>query len=324
MKSKLGKGLLTGQGQSKAKGLLAASSTRTYLKGEVKAKRENIPAQEVESNTDIHPLNPRNQEALTLEAVRDIFDSIQNNGVNVEGVAVICPTSGKRLLLDASRRRFSCIHGQADLPLWVIQGEITDEQILAIINDSQEVKRWSYPEHAKYLLKVAERKGLDVECMKIKDLAKELSIGHESLRKRLEAHSLSLSLREVFVDYEGIPNSYYSELAKIQRKVEKENKNIDDVLSGFSFQVEEELKLDVAEVQSLTLNKLKEFIENTLGSKKKVEWEKSNLAVFDDRKAYARSSKSPDGQAVKYEFSRIGAEKLRLIDNYIQQLLGEE
>lgn len=144
--AKDGKGLLTGAATSRASLLKKSSGvTRTYLNGALTAKRVVVQSSEVESKTDIHPLNPRNQEALTLDAVRDIFPSIQENGVNQEGVAVKCPSTGKLLLLDASRRRFSCIHCDADLPLWELQDEVSDEQILAIINDSQEVKRWSYP-----------------------------------------------------------------------------------------------------------------------------------------------------------------------------------
>lgn len=322
--SKSGKGLLTGSASSRASLLKkGGGATRTYLNGTLSAKRVVIDTAEIESKTDIHPLNPRNQEALTLEAVRDIFPSIQENGVNQEGVAVKCPSSGKLLLLDASRRRFSCVHSDADLPLWELQGDVTDEQILAIINDSQEVKRWSYPEHAEYLLRIAERKSLDVKAMKIEDLAKELSIGRESLRKRLAAHKVSKDILSVFVDYEGIPNNYYSSLTKVQNQLSRAGKNIKDTMSSFSGSiVDSELGGSVSEKQATILKKLEEFIKNLLEKQPKAEWSNRELCQFDDKKAYARVKTSPDGKTKKIELSRIGVDKMRQIERLIEEVLN--
>lgn len=322
--AKDGKGLLTGAATSRASLLKKSSGvTRTYLNGALTAKRVVVQSSEVESKTDIHPLNPRNQEALTLDAVRDIFPSIQENGVNQEGVAVKCPSTGKLLLLDASRRRFSCIHCDADLPLWELQDEVSDEQILAIINDSQEVKRWSYPEHAEYLIRIAKRKSLDVEAMKIEDLAKELSIGRESLRKRLAAHKVSKDILTVFVDYEGIPNNYYGSLAKVQNQLSRANKNLKDTMKSFSKKISDvDLGDTVLDKQAMTLKKLEEFVERLLKKQPKPEWSNRELCQFDDKKAYARVKNSPDGKSMKIELSRVGAEKMREAERLIEQLLN--
>ncbi len=320
---KKGKGLLTGQASSQASLMKGGVITRTYLKGALTAKRVVVSSSEVNVKTDIHPLNPRNQEALTLDAVRDIFPSIQKNGVNQEGVAVKCPSTGKLLLLDASRRRFCCIQSNADLPLWEIQEDVTDEQVLAIINDSQEVKRWSYPEHAQYLLRIAERKSLDVSTMKIEDLAKELSIGRESLRKRLAANNISKDILAVFVDYEGIPNNYYSSLTKIQNKLSRSNKNIKDTMNSFIQTLEGvELGATVFDKQATILKRLEEFVERLLNKQPKQEWSNRELCQFADKKAYARAKISPDGKTMKVELSRVGAEKMRKIERLIEQVLN--
>ncbi|MCZ5619840.1 hypothetical protein O5552_07210 [Escherichia coli] len=47
-----------------------------------------VPAEKVELETAVHPMNPRNQEALTENAVRDILKQIEERGVDTEGVAV--------------------------------------------------------------------------------------------------------------------------------------------------------------------------------------------------------------------------------------------
>ncbi|EKA5635913.1 chromosome partitioning protein ParB [Vibrio navarrensis] len=320
------KSLLTGQSASRTSAL-TAKQTRTYLSGQVTAKREVVAANDIESKTGIHPLNPRNQDGLTLEAVRDILLSITENGVNQEGVAIKCPETGKYLLLDASRRRFCCIHSRVDLPLWVIQSDVTDEQALKIINDSQEVKRWSYPEHAAYLLVIAQRKQINVEEAKIEDLAQALGMGRESLRKRLEAYNVSRNIIEVFVDFEGIPNSFYSKLAKFEKALVKAGKDIDEEMNAFKSQLQlnEELSSEVSERQRQTLELLDEFVSNAINRKpQKASWETTKLAEFEDKKAYAKVSRSPDRNSVKFELSRIGSEKLRKIEDSIRAILNEE
>lgn len=317
------KALLTGHAKSGIKTLKSAEQTRTYLNGTVRAKRVVVAASDVELKTNAHALNPRNQDALTKEAVRDIFPSIVENGVNVEGVAIRCPESEQLLLLDASRRRFSCILGGVDLPLWELQGDITDEQILAIINDSQEVKRWSYPEHADFLMRVASRKSLDINTMKVEELAKALSIGRESLRKRLEARNVSLDLREIFPDYEGVPNAFYSRLAKVERSLSRANRTPADFIKHIKkTPYFESSVVHVSEKQSEIMGLLEMSLAAFLGDKKvKRQWETKPLAVFEDKKAFARSSKSPDGNTLKIELSRTGAEKMKLVEKYIKSIL---
>ena len=55
----------------------------------------------MELETTVHPLNPRNQEALSVNAVRDILKDIEARGVDTEGVAV--KRNGVYLLIEGSR-----------------------------------------------------------------------------------------------------------------------------------------------------------------------------------------------------------------------------
>lgn len=326
MKRVANKPTLTGFATSGVGGLKPPSQTRTYLSGQVQAKRLVIPALAITEQTGIHALNPRNQSALTKEAVRDILPSIIENGVHVEGVAIRCPETGKLLLLDASRRRFCCIEAEVDLPLWELQGEISDEQALAIINDSQEVKKWSYPEHANYLLTVAARKNLTPDSMKIDELAKALSIGRESLRKRLEAAHVDAKLRNLFPDYEGIPNAFYARLAKVERTLTKADKPVTDFIEH----IRQEINLDektpsVSEQQAKIMTTLESKLSHFIGQRQaKREWKSEILVPFEDKKMFARVSKSPDRNITKFEFSRIESEKLKKIEAYITAILSEK
>lgn len=159
--------------------------------------------------------------------------------------------------------------------------------------------------------------------MKIEDLAKELSIGRESLRKRLAAHKVSKDILTVFVDYEGIPNNYYGSLAKVQNQLSRANKNLKDTMKSFSKKISDvDLGDTVLDKQAMTLKKLEEFVERLLKKQPKPEWSNRELCQFDDKKAYARVKNSPDGKSMKIELSRVGAEKMREAERLIEQLLN--
>ncbi len=49
------------------------------------------------------------------------------------------------------------------------------------------------------------------------ELASYLNIGIESIRKRIQAAKISKELIRIFPDSEGIPNTYYSKLARIEK-----------------------------------------------------------------------------------------------------------
>ncbi|MHB9958805.1 MULTISPECIES: ParB family protein [Vibrio harveyi group] len=294
---------------------------KDYLNGTLKAKREVVKGKDIELKTEIHYLNPRNQEALTLEAVSDIYSSIKENGVSTEGVAI--ERDGKYRILDASRRRFCCIESVQDLPLWVIEGDPTDAQLLRIINDSQEVKKWSYPEHGHYLLKIANIKGLDVKLMKIDELSNELGIGRESLRKRLESLDIDISLRTVFVDYEGIPNSYYSELAKLQRSLLKANFDVANEVEKFKAKLSGNLiEGSLSERQKKTLDMLKDFVNDlTKGSKHAAQWTICELGHFDNKRAGVKRKVNESTRKTVYEFTRLPKDLQAEIDALIEAKL---
>ncbi len=307
-----------GKSSSGLGGLVAA--TKTYLKGQLKARRVVVKGEDVKLKTDTHYLNPRNQEALTFDAVSDIYDSIVENGVTVEGIAI--EKDGKYYVLDSSRRRFCCIKGKVDLPLWVIEGVASDTQLLKMINDSQEVKKWSYPEHAKYLLKIADLKSIDTQQLKIDDLAKELGMGRESLRKRLESLDIHDDIRMVFVDYEGIPNTYYGELAKLQRQLTKVKANISEQVGVFTSKMASlSIEGTVSERQKLTLDALKKFVADTTKSGTKAKWVEKELGSFTNARTKVMRKVNDSTRKTVYEFTRLPKELQEEIDALIEAKL---
>ena len=278
------------------------------------AERVIVRADELQVKTAIHPLNPRRQESLTLDSVRDIFSSIQEEGVHTEGVATK-DEHGTYLLLDSSRRRFTCVHAQKDLPLWVIEGEVKQSDLVAFIQTTQSVKRLSYRELGADYQGIMQDKGFT----KIDELAKHLSIGRETCRKRFAAAAIDLRLIEVFPDCEGIPNSYYAKLAKVEKQLAKGGISTARFINSLKLNIDDEVKVEdkqrqVLEIMAAKLSK----------DKAKVAWVTEPLATFDDKNQYAKVSRSNDKRGLKIELSRLPAETYDEIVQFVSEKVNQK
>ena len=288
--------------------------TFTFASGKTAtAERVIVRADELEVKTAIHPLNPRRQESLTLDSVRDIFSSIQEEGVHTEGVAAK-DEHGVYQLLDSSRRRFTCVHAKKDLPLWIIEGEVEQADLVAFIQTTQSVKRLSYRELGADYQSIMQ----DKSFTKIDELAEYLGIGRETCRKRFAAASIDQRLIEIFPDCEGIPNGYYAKLAKVEKHLTKEGITTARFISSLK------LKLDAAaNVEDKQKQVLKQIEGKILKGNTKVTWETKSLAEFDDKNQYAKVSRSSDKRGLKIELSRLPAdvydEIVRFISDKVQK-----
>ncbi|MEF1225976.1 ParB family protein [Vibrio fortis] len=259
------------------------------------AERVIVKADELDSKTAIHPLNPRCQESLTLDSVRDILPSIQEEGVHTEGVATK-DEQGTYQLLDSSRRRFTCLHAKKDLPLWVIEGEIEQADLIAFIGTTQSVKRLSYRELGSDYSSIMQEQGFT----KIDELAAHLNIGRETCRKRFSAAAIDPRMIEVFPDCEGIPNGYYTKLAKAEKQLVKENTPVSRFINSLKFNLDD--AENVEDKQKLVLA----AIEAKLAKKvAKVSWKTESIAKFEDKNQYAKVSRSSDKRGLKIELNRL-------------------
>ncbi|EIR0277912.1 peptide transporter [Salmonella enterica] len=277
-----------------------------------------VPAERVKLETAVHPMNPRNQEALTLNAVRDILEQIQARGVDTEGVAV--KRNGVYLLIEGSRRRFCCIHLTKDLPLWVLPDELSPEDINSIITAAQTSRRFSYREVGfQYLQKMEEHGFVTNE-----ELANFLGISHVSVSKRVQAAKIDNSLIALFPDYEGIPNSYYNRLSRLQKYIEKNLYSLEEVVES----VREETKsldvTDISEAQKSVIDKITKVVERLDINPPSKGWDTRELALFDNKDKYARVSKNASGRKIRFEFNRMNSELIAEIEEFIKQKLKEK
>ncbi|MBJ2148257.1 chromosome partitioning protein ParB [Vibrio sp. IB15] len=277
------------------------------------AERVIVKANELESRTSIHPLNPRCQESLTLDSVRDILPSIQEEGVHTEGVATK-DEQGTYQLLDSSRRRFACLQAKKDLPLWVIEGDVDQADLISFISTTQSVKRLSYRELGADYSSIIQEQGFT----KIDELAAHLNIGRETCRKRLAAAAIDQRMIEVFPDCEGIPNGYYAKLAKAEKQLVKENTAVSRFINSLKFNLDD--AENVEDKQKIVLA----AIEAKLAKKEaKISWKTEAIANFENKNQYAKVSRSSDKRGLKIELSRLPAEMYDEIVQFVAEKINQ-
>ncbi len=303
------------QGNQLSKRKDSVNKTFTFASGrQANAIRVVVKASELETTTAIHPLNPRRQASLSVEAVRDILPTIQTEGVHTEGVA-IKDEQGIYQLLDSSRRRFSCIQAQKDLPLWVLDDALEHDDLVAFIQTTQAVKRLSYRELGADYQSLMEQLGLS----KIDELAAHLNIGRETCRKRFSAASINQQLIEVFPDCEGIPNGYYAKLAKVEKQLAKEGTSIARFIKSLKLNIDEAACVEDKQKQVLDLIEAK-----ASKAPSPPRWDTQELATFDDKNKYAKVSRSSDKRGLKIELSRLSPDLYEDIIGYITDKVNSD
>jgi len=283
----------------------------------LEAEHITVPAEKVELETAVHPMNPRNQEALTVNAVRDILEQIEARGVDTEGVAV--KRNGVYLLIEGSRRRFCCIYSEKDLPLWVLPDELSPEDINSIITAAQTSRRFSYREVGFKYLNTMKEKGF----VSNEELSFFLGISHVSVSKRVQAAKIESSLIALFPDYEGIPNSFYNRLSRLQKYIEKNLYSLDDVVESVREQVLSLDLADILEAQKNVMEKITEAVESLDINPPSKGWITRELASFENKDKYARISKNASGRKIRFEFNRLNNELIEEIEKFITMKLKD-
>lgn len=277
-----------------------------------------IKGSDVQTKTSVHELNPRNQEALDEKSMSDILQQISERGIDTEGIAV--RRNGIYYLIEGSRRRYCCIKLNVDFPLWVLPDDLSNDDILAIITAAQSSRKFSYREVGKQYLELMELHGFSTN----EQLAQYLNLSTESVRKRVQAAQIDPRLVSLFPDYEGIPNNFYSRLAKIENIVIKEFIDIDELIFEVSKNYKFDETVDLRKTQKELLDKLL-FSLDLLTDKVKAKstWCTSDLISFDNKDQYARVSRSYNGRKVRFEFNRLNKNLIDEIERLIKLKLDK-
>ncbi|CGU88804.1 plasmid partition protein B [Salmonella enterica subsp. enterica serovar Typhi] len=300
------------KGQPRLKKLFTLHNGR-----KLEAEHIIVPAEKVEQETTVHPLNPRNQEALSVNAVRDILKDIEARGVDTEGVAV--KRNGVYLLIEGSRRRFCCIQSAKELPLWVLPDDVNADDINSIISATQTSRRFSYREVGLKYLREMEEHGFVTN----EELANYHGISHVSVSKRVQAAKINSTLIALFPDYEAIPNSYYNRLFRLQKYIEKNLFSLEEVVENTREEIRDLDISDIAEAQKTVMEKITTVVEKLDIKPPSKGWDTRELATFTNKDKYARISKSSSGRKIRFEFNRMNRELIDEIEKFIKSKLSE-
>ncbi|ELA9367453.1 hypothetical protein QUN99_003343 [Vibrio parahaemolyticus] len=284
------------------------------------ARHVIVPAKDVEAKTIAHHLNLRNQDSLTLEAVRDIYQEVVEEGVKQEGVAYYNAELDRYELFDASRRRFCAIEAKVELPLWVIDEQPEAKDIEAYVNLTQKVKLFSWREVGAKYLKHANEMGIDADDFE--RIGLEFGVSGETVRKKVNAARLNEQLVESFPDSQGIPTSFYAKLAKIERTLAKSNHSIEEFVANESKAFITNTS-DVGGIQAELLAYYEEKLVEISNDKPKPQAKIENLAVFESKDMYARLKTSANGRIKSLEFSRLPKELMDEIEAFVRKRLAE-
>ncbi|WP_394153626.1 hypothetical protein [Vibrio maritimus] len=299
------------------------------------ASRVVVPHSDLKRRVEVHPLNPRYQEALTEEALEDILPSIKETGVIYEGIAE--NIDGKFLVLDSSRRLAAAEIGGADLPLWVFeegsQLSRTDAEYLT------EVSRLHRPlsrrEHGLSLIKaITEDESLQDFSKLIKKFRFKAS-QERTVRRYISAAVLPQELIDLFPDSEGIPNDYYDKLKSICKAVGKsegvtQGKLEHDIpfferlspillrwLSNQSICVD--ASLETADKQAFVLNELTRLSHNNKTNPTPL-WSQPERIYDKSKYTYAELTRHSSGKEIRLKCRQLSKEQeqsiIRLIASF--------
>ncbi|WP_144139020.1 ParB family protein [Providencia rettgeri] len=319
----LGAGKRTGfeqkSGLPPLRGAGAPKRTFTLKDGrKVDAEHVVVPGSKVSEQTVVHALNPRNQEALDENSMRDILEQIRERGVDTEGIAV--RVDGVYQLIEGSRRRYCCAKLSADLPLWVLPNDISNEDIFSIISAAQSSRKFSYREVGMQYLKLMEENGFTTN----EELAQHIGISTESVRKRIQAAQIDPRLIALFPDCEGIPNTFYSRLAKVQGSAKKEMIDIGELCQEVQDNRKDKPVENIQETQKDILEEVATMLEIMADkAKPAAAWKTSDIVAFENKDQYARISYSGNGRKVRFEFNRLNQKVVEDIERLIRLKLSK-
>lgn len=307
-----------------------ASNMKSYKleNGSVEATRRVIPTSEVAAKTAVHPLNPRNQEALNPTSVANTLASIEKNEIDTDCLGIWSDDNKVILIIEGSVRRYCAIEAQKEYPVWVLPaGSATSKDIRRLINDAEDGKKpHSLREKGGAYMKEALELNKDAESLKVDDVAKLIGVGRETVRKALQAYTLEITLLKLLPDYEGVGSGIYPELSKIEKAVKKSNIAMKDFVDAVKAHATYQTVIEnqsTGSAQKSVVKVIQDQLQKMTNKRSANKAEKFELASFSDRNKSAKMKVSADGRKHTIELSRIEKSIVDDIENFIRERLKQ-
>ncbi|QFT40023.1 MULTISPECIES: ParB family protein [unclassified Vibrio] len=312
------------QGNGLSLGVKRESKEFKLESGVVNAIRMVISADEVDTKTKSHPLNPRNQEALNAVSVGSTLNSVRENGIDTDCLGIWSDDKKTILVIEGSVRRFCAITASKDYPIWVLPANsASNKDIRRLVADAGDKKPHSWRERGKAYWSEAEELGKDPSTLKVDELAALLGVGRETMRKCIQAFKIDIRLLSLIPDYEGVPTSFYGKLAKVEKELARNFMNLGEFCKKISKQLDSASSMDVVAAQEYVMEKILAELTKEIGGSNGAGWETIDVVKFDSKDKHVRKSVSPNGRTVKFELSRIDTSIIDDIEQLLKDRLGK-
>lgn len=291
------------------------SQTFTLSSGErVTFTLETIPAAELASRTFVTlENNGRDQEALTVESLKDITRTIK--------LQQFFPAIGRRIdgrveILDGSRRRAAALVCQTDLNVLVTDTEISADDARLLAKDIQTAREHNLRE-VGLRLTLLRNSG-----MSQKDIAESQRLSASKVTRAIQAASVPSTLLKVFPEQSELTYPDYRLLMDVHEQLAAKGENYDKFVSL----IEEEKKniifsniLPADELKNEILQIFRRALDGLQNKPDKARIITRKLWKFDDKDRFAR--KKTKGRTFSYEFSRLSRELEEDLDQIIYQTI---
>ncbi|MCL9783341.1 hypothetical protein M9194_18070 [Vibrio sp. S4M6] len=289
--------------------------------GIYKAVRHVIAPDDIETKTRSHTLNPRNQEALNYDAASSIIESIREKGIDTDCLGIWSSDNQTILVIEGSLRRYCAIETKQPYPIWVLPSDsASSSDIRSLIRDAHSLKPHSLRERGQSMMVEASEHGVEPTTLTINELASLLSIGRETVRKAIQALKVDEELLHIFPDYEGIPNSFYAKLAKVEKALKKFGSNIQSFKD--SILTDKEIKscsqLDKSERQELVMTVMERQVLALKGAGSAKSETVEDIVHFSSKDKHIRKRVSASGKNIKFEFSRMDKALIDKVESLIR------
>ncbi|CAH0543299.1 ParB family protein [Vibrio marisflavi] len=276
--------------------------------GVYKAQRHVLSHDEIETKTRSHFLNPRNQDALNYDAASAIIESIREKGIDTDCLGIWSSDNTTILVIEGSLRRYCAIETKQSYPIWVLPSDsASNNDIRALIRDAHSLKPHSLRERGKAMMDEAGEHGIEPSTLTVNELAALLNVGRETVRKSIQALKIDEELLQIFPDYEGIPNSFYAKLARVEKTLKKFGTSIQSFKDAILMDkdISSSSQLDKAERQDIVLSVIERQELALKGSGSAKSETLVDLVKFASKDKHARKRVSANGKTVKFELSRM-------------------
>lgn len=271
------------------------------------------PHRELKEKISVHPLNPRIQEDLSFDACSDIAPKIEHEGVLENAVTIFNESTGRCEVIEGSRRLWCADKYEKDFPHWKITADISDEDIAALISSFEIKKPISYRERGiKYPAIMAENNLKTVD-----ELAAFLNRKKETTRKLLQAATIDPLLIHAFPDCNGIPNTFYAKLAKVEKDVNKNKVDLAEFIKEALSRVTTDNEAPLANRQKAVMDSLEELREEKFDADK-AKTESRDIVTFEDKRKAAIIQTSPDKRTTTFVLKRLAPSLIEEIEQLIK------